>query len=131
MHLLSLVADRLWLVRGGRVAPYEGDLDSYRAELLAEPAAPRAPKPAAPRAPDRQRLATLRSEARAAETRIAKLEELRDEVAARLADPAAYQGEQLARTEALQKKFAEINAALEKAEALWVAAVERLEAAEA
>ena len=28
MHLLSLVADRLWLVKGGRVTPYEDDLDT-------------------------------------------------------------------------------------------------------
>jgi ATP-binding cassette subfamily F protein 3 len=28
MHLLSMVADRLWLVKDGRVAPYEGDLES-------------------------------------------------------------------------------------------------------
>ena len=30
MHLLSLVADRLWLVKDGAVNPYEGDLESYR-----------------------------------------------------------------------------------------------------
>src|SRR6056300_246743 len=30
MHLLSLVADRLWLVKGGRVTPYEDDLEGYR-----------------------------------------------------------------------------------------------------
>src|SRR5690606_27110847 len=35
MHLLSLVADRLWLVKGGRVTPYEDDLESYRTMLLA------------------------------------------------------------------------------------------------
>ncbi|MFT6459142.1 ABC-F family ATP-binding cassette domain-containing protein, partial [Pseudophaeobacter arcticus] len=34
MHLLSLVADRLWLVSKGTVTPYEGDLASYRALLL-------------------------------------------------------------------------------------------------
>jgi ATP-binding cassette subfamily F protein 3 len=30
MHLLSMVADRLWLVKGGRVAPFEEDLEAYR-----------------------------------------------------------------------------------------------------
>ena len=34
MHLLSLVADRLWLVKGGRVTPYDDDLDTYRSQLL-------------------------------------------------------------------------------------------------
>ncbi|GAB1362912.1 hypothetical protein MASR1M32_21480 [Rhodobacter sp.] len=35
MHLLSLVADRLWLVKGGTVAPYAEDLEAYRHQLLA------------------------------------------------------------------------------------------------
>ena len=30
MHLLSLVAERLWLVKDGRVAPYDDDLAAYR-----------------------------------------------------------------------------------------------------
>jgi ATP-binding cassette subfamily F protein 3 len=32
-HLVELVADRLWLVDGGTVAPFEGDMDDYRAHL--------------------------------------------------------------------------------------------------
>ncbi|RMH44441.1 MAG: ABC transporter ATP-binding protein, partial [Alphaproteobacteria bacterium] len=34
MHLLSLVADRLWLVADGRVTPFEDDLEGYRRLLL-------------------------------------------------------------------------------------------------
>ena len=55
MHLLSLVADRLWLVSNGTVNPYEGDLASYRDLLLAKdkpavkPAAEKSkPKPKRP-----------------------------------------------------------------------------------
>ncbi|GJM01751.1 MAG: glycosyl transferase family 1 [Rhodomicrobium sp.] len=33
-HLLEATVDRLWLVGGGSAAPYEGDMESYRAELL-------------------------------------------------------------------------------------------------
>jgi ATP-binding cassette subfamily F protein 3 len=33
-HLIELVADRLWLVADGTVAPYDGDLDDYRRLLL-------------------------------------------------------------------------------------------------
>ncbi len=33
-HLIDAVADRLWLVRDGRVLPYDGDMDDYRAEVL-------------------------------------------------------------------------------------------------
>ncbi len=35
-HLVESCADRLWVVRGGTVVAYDGDIDSYRAELLAE-----------------------------------------------------------------------------------------------
>ena len=38
-HLVELVADRLWLVDGGTVAPYEGDMDDYRV-LLAKKSKP-------------------------------------------------------------------------------------------
>ena len=34
MHLLSMVADRLWLVSDGTVKPYEDDLEAYRKMLL-------------------------------------------------------------------------------------------------
>jgi ATP-binding cassette subfamily F protein 3 len=34
-HLVELVADRLWLVEGGRVQVWDGDLAAYRARLLA------------------------------------------------------------------------------------------------
>lgn len=35
-HLVEASADRLWIVKGGTVKPYDGDMESYRAELLAE-----------------------------------------------------------------------------------------------
>ena len=35
-HLIESSADRLWLVRDGTVRPYDGDMESYRAELLGE-----------------------------------------------------------------------------------------------
>src|SRR5688572_21238573 len=44
-HLIDACADRLWLVRGGTVRTYEGDMATYRAECLAE----RGGEPAVPR----------------------------------------------------------------------------------
>ena len=35
-HLVEATADRLWLVKGGTVSTYDGDMESYRAELIAE-----------------------------------------------------------------------------------------------
>ena len=40
-HLVELVADRLWLVEGGTVRPFDDDLEAYRRRLLSrEEAAP-------------------------------------------------------------------------------------------
>ena len=33
-HLVEATADRLWIVKGGTVKTYDGDMESYRAELL-------------------------------------------------------------------------------------------------
>ena len=48
-YLLEACADRLWLVQGGRVAPFDGDLDDYRRAVLGdESEAPRARRRHAP-----------------------------------------------------------------------------------
>jgi ATP-binding cassette subfamily F protein 3 len=131
MHLLSLVADRLWLVRDGRVAPYDEDLEAYRKLLLA----PDEPAKAKPKAPKRQagrdELLAFRTEVRKCEDRIGKLNEMRDKLAKKLADPALYEPERIGEMEVWQKKYAEVMEGLDRAEALWMAAQEKLEAAEA
>ncbi len=133
MHLLSLVADRLWLVSGGTVAPYEEDLEAYRRFLLEDPKPARAPEssaaPQRPRRPSRERLVALRQEVRKCEARIDKLAEMRDRLADKLADPALYAPERTDEAAVWQRKYAEVMEGLERAEALWVRAVERLEAA--
>jgi len=43
-HLVETSADRLWLVAGETVTPYEGDMDEYRALILKRDASPRADK---------------------------------------------------------------------------------------
>ena len=48
-HLIDACADRLWIVRGGTVRTYEGDMATYRAECLAE----RGGEPMAARGPVR------------------------------------------------------------------------------
>jgi ATP-binding cassette subfamily F protein 3 len=130
MHLLSHVADTLWLVDGGGVSVWRDDLEAYRRHLLADDRP--APKPARqkPR-PDKTALAQLRADAKAAEARVGKLEQMRDTLAARLADPRVYEAENIAKAEAWQRKYAEVMDALERAESLWMAALERLERAEA
>jgi ATP-binding cassette subfamily F protein 3 len=131
MHLLSLVADRLWLVKDGHVAPYEGDLESYRALLLTgeeKQAKPEKPK----RKPlSQDQIRDLRNEVKKCEARVAKIEEMRDKLATKLADPELYEGARAGELGTWQKKYAEVMEGLDRAEALWVAAAERLEQAEA
>ena len=135
-HLIELVADRLWLVRDGRVVPYDDDLDAYRRLLLAKPEAAgnggaetgqrRAQRRDA--AEVRRALAPLRAEVKACEDRMQKIAAMLAEIDRRLADPKLYEGP-AAKIEALQIKRGEILAAQDRAEALWLAAEEALEAA--
>ena len=131
MHLLGLVADRLWLVANGRVAPYEGDLDSYRATLLgARPDKPSKDKPAptAPR-PSHDEIKEIRAELRRAEARVEKIMEMHEKLSVKLADPALYEAAKASELAQWQAKFTEVEAGLARAEALWVAAQARLDAA--
>ena len=129
MHLLNLVADRLWLVDQGGVAPWQGDLDDYRRMLLSGEDKP-VPKPEArpARRPPRDRILDLRAEVRRAEERVEKLTAMLDKLDAILADPATYDDAQKA--EAFGRKHAEASDAMQRAEGLWMTALERLEQAE-
>ena len=130
MHLLELVADRLWLVADGAVRPYADDLDSYRKSLLTpdEPERPReAPKPAPKRA-SRDEILELRAEVRRGEERVEKLTAMLEKISEKMADPALY--DDPAEAEKWGRKHAEATQALPRAEALWLDALERLEAAE-
>lgn len=131
MHLLELVADRLWLVSNKTVTPYEGDLESYRKMLLAVDKPVKPPKPVEkPKRPSRDKILELRAEARKSEARVEKLNEMRDKLAEKLADPALYEDTKKGEAEVWQKKYAEVMDGLDRAEALWMAALEKLEKAE-
>ncbi len=136
MHLLSMVADRLWLVSDGTVKPYEDDLEAYRKMLLtvekpvSKNAKPVKEAPKAKRA-SREGILAMRSEVRNAEARVTKINEMRDKLAKKLADPALYEKEKVGELEVWNKKYAEVMAALERAESIWMAALEKLETASA
>ena len=139
-HLIELTADRLWLVAGGRVQPFDGDLEDYRRLLLGRGAAQPASGVASGgdsrraqrqrQADLRTRLAPLRQAAKAAERELERLTTERAALAAKLADGATYDrsGDEIA---ALIRHEAEIKAAIEAAEHRWLAAEEALEEAQA
>ena len=137
MHLVQLVADRLWLVKEGTVRPYDGDLADYRAELLEgagtagkeggdrEPSARKAARREA--AADRDRRRPLRNAVAEAENRIAHAQQSQRRLHSALAS--AAREDDGARIAALGKELAEAKRAEAAAEGDWLAASEALERA--
>jgi ATP-binding cassette subfamily F protein 3 len=138
-HLIRSVADTLWLVANGRVAPFDGDLDDY-ARLLAQPAAREQGASAAGgddrrtrkrlEAERRNQLSPLRAAVRDLEAQIAQLEQERGANDAALADGGLYL---IDRRDELMRQLAkrsELTQSLAAAEARWIAACEALEEAE-
>ena len=132
MHLLSMVADRLWLVKDGHVTPYEDDLAAYRKMLLTPEKATDKdkPKPVKSEKPSREAIMALRADARKGEERVKKINEMRDKLAKKLADPALYEDGKAGELATWNKKYAEVMDGLERAEAMWMAALEKLEKAQ-
>ena len=131
MHLLGLVADRLWLVKGGAVVPYTEDLETYRKQLLAGDDDVKVAVQAAvkPKKINREDVLALRSDVKKSEERLAKLNDMRDRLAKKLADPELYEAARIGELDTWNKKYAEVMEALDRAEAMWLAAQERLESA--
>ncbi len=130
MHLLSLVADTLWLVKGGRVTPYTDDLEAYRRELLTPDTPNRKPKPKpAVKRASRDQILALKSDVRKCEERVAKLSDMGDRLAKKLADPSLYEEGKSGEAEVWQKKYGEVRDAMDRAEAMWMKSLERLEKA--
>ncbi|MGB1234807.1 MAG: ABC-F family ATP-binding cassette domain-containing protein [Planktomarina sp.] len=136
MHLLSLAVDRLWLVSNGKVAPFEGDLDAYRDFLLDKPSLKTKAEKAAEKkkAPAAQKpkgtLKDAKHAARVAEQRIEKLQVMYGKLQEKLADPDLYSEEMKKDRRVWQSKFNEVEAAMKKAETLWMEALETVEALE-
>jgi ATP-binding cassette subfamily F protein 3 len=130
MHLLGLVADRLWLVKGGAVTPYTEDLEAYRRQLLAGDEEAKPVKVAEkPKKVSQDEVKALRSEVKKSEERLDKLNQMRDRLAKKLADPELYESARAGELDTWNKKYAEVMDALDRAEAMWVSAQEKLETA--
>ncbi|MEE8308885.1 MAG: ABC-F family ATP-binding cassette domain-containing protein [Hyphomicrobium sp.] len=143
-HLVEACADRLWVVRNGTVTTYDGDIGSYRAEILAERGAgtrqrskandlgisARKARAEQRRASANRRagLAPLKKEMQMAEKtieritgEIAKLDKL-------LADPTLYEGD-AADAQAVNIERGQHTKRLAEAEEAWLLASEAYERA--
>jgi ATPase components of ABC transporters with duplicated ATPase domains len=142
-HVLSLTADRFWLVDGGGAAPFEGDLDEYRARLTGSGGA-QAKEPSGDRgqpnrkeqrrlsAERRNALAPLRRRVLEAEATIARIETEKARLTSAMADPALYQDQgDSRRLVDLRKQYAEAEKALAAAEEAWLTLQQEFEDAEA
>ena len=138
-HLVKMVADTLWVVQGGTVSPFDGDIDDYQAKLLKERGArpPKAEKAAdagskkdqrKAAADNRSNKAPLKKAVDSAEKMLARLTEQLNGVLAKLSDPAIYAGPGSVVTD-LQKEKARLEREVENAEKRWLTAQEALEAA--
>ncbi|HVJ78980.1 MAG TPA: ATP-binding cassette domain-containing protein, partial [Hyphomicrobium sp.] len=144
-HLIEATADRLWLVRNGTVAPYDGDMDSYRALLLNERGArtterrdesnggdSKASRTDQRRAAAERRaeLAPLKKAMHAAEQRIEKLAKEIAALDALLADPELYAKDPQRAQNAAQQR-GQLSKQQADAEEAWLAATEAYEDASA
>ncbi len=138
-HLVKMVADTLWLVDGGTVKAFDGDVDDYQVKLLKErgarPAKQEKPADAASKkeqrkaaADQRSNKAPLKKAVDNSEKMLARLTEQLNGILARLADPAIYSGPGSVVAE-LQKEKARLDREVVNAEKRWLAAQEALEAA--
>jgi ATP-binding cassette, subfamily F, member 3 len=134
-RLLEATADRLLLVAGGVVEPFDGDLDDYRRFLLAGDNTPTQRIEAKPKAEarrdaaeKRKALRPLKEKVEIAESQIAELNQEIAKYDRALADPLIFTQDR-AKAASVSKKRAEAQRKLEAAETRWLAANEEYETA--
>ena len=83
-----------------------------------------------PKRASRDAVLALCSDVRKCEERVGKLNAMADKLSKKLADPELYEESRNGEMEVWQKKYAEVRNGLDRAEAMWMAALEKLEKAE-
>jgi ATP-binding cassette, subfamily F, member 3 len=145
-HLIEACADRLWIVRQGSVAPYDGDLESYKALCLSERGKGRAGgNGRSVEAPGGEARRNRQDERRSAAERRAELaplkkrqtelekriEDLNRKIAVldkKLADPALYARDP-AKAREMVRERGQLAKTLEETEEEWLLASEEYETA--
>ena len=142
-HLLRSVTDQLLLVAGGKVQPFDGDLDDYKQWLAEQKKAGDEPDTAVQTganvsrkdqrkqdADRRQRLKPLLDAVKKAEAAVEKYHQQQQDLEQQLADPAIYNEENKEQLKKLLSQKAQVDNALEQAELDWITAEENLSQAE-
>ncbi|WP_421989428.1 ABC-F family ATP-binding cassette domain-containing protein [Roseococcus sp.] len=133
-HLVELVADRLWLVADGKVTPFEGDLDDYRAQLGGRGSAgaskrdEKKGKPA-PVENNRPQNAPLRARLKGIEVTLSKLTEEAKVIEGALANPKLYESGKADLIARATSRRSAIAKDIERLETEWLGITEKLEAA--
>ena len=127
-HLLEATADRLWLVKDGTVAPYDGDLDDYKTLVTGVSANSREKREAekASKADRRREAAARRAaleplakEIRTTEGLMERLRKRIDTIEDQLADPVLYEKDPVGATR-LAKERSDLAGQLSRHEEKWL-----------
>ena len=136
-YLIDACADRLWLVDGGTVKSFDGDMDDYKSLVLSRASGSAAPKrksEAAKAVVEENRVSPakaahqIKKQVETLDERMKKLSGLIARVDAALIDPNAYSRDKTKAGQLAQQRK-ELQKALETAEDEWLALTSRLEAA--
>ncbi len=135
-HVIELTADRFLLVDSGRVTPFEGDMADYRSHLLSKSGGKSKrddvgsdqelvqkidKREERQRAADQRAvLAPLKKRLTRAEQNVVRIEENRDAIKERLADPKLYEGDP-AEAKELHMQYGQLKKDLQNAVEAWAA----------
>jgi len=139
-HLLRTVTDKFYLVFGGEVQPFDGDLDDYGVWVkerdirgggssVAPQSVDKTRKQLKQEAAEnRKRLKPLQDEFKRAEKRLEKLYAKRLTLEEQLADSQLYEKEEKERLQKIIKEKHELDGLVEEAEESWLMAQDAIEA---
>ena len=139
-HLLRSVTDQLLLVSGGKVQPFDGDLDDYRMWLAEQKKGEEKTVADTVQTVSRKDQRKLDAERRQkhkplfdalkkAEAAVEKYHNEQRQLEQQLADPAIYAESEKERLKELMERKVKIDKALDEAEAAWMDAEEKIEVA--
>ena len=123
MHLVQTIADRLWLVKDGRVTDYDGDIASYSAAILANRTQKKqdkdGPKPQK-QAAERFNLTRAEKALRKLEDKLQETEQKKADLEAEMASAEFYEKKERAVIDQKTALLAGITAAINELESEWL-----------